>query len=98
MQKHLKTCKRKPVIVGIEPGVYIMALLLGIPGGGYSEEMQNFMRDFVPENGELAQKAVKEFLTALYDTGLVLEPRVYFKKIDSLRKEGKSGIDLQKEL
>ena len=26
MTNHLKVCKRKPVIVGIEPGVYIMAL------------------------------------------------------------------------
>ena len=97
MWKHEKYCKGKPVIVVIEPAIYIMAQLLGIRGGN-SEEMLEFLRDFVPENGEITQRAVKDFLTRLYRTGLVHEPLIYYGKMESLMNEGKSGIVLQTEL
>jgi hypothetical protein len=97
MQIHLKRCKRKPVIVAIEPAIYIMAELLGIRGGR-SEEMLVFLRDFVPENGDLTRDRLRDFLLELKESGHVQEPLLYYNKIQSLVLAGKEGIDLQKEL
>jgi hypothetical protein len=96
MQQHLKRCKRKPVIVDIEPATYIMAMLLGIRGGR-SEEMLEFLRDFVPENDGLTMSTLRDFLLKLYESGHV-EPQLYYNKIHSLVLTGKEGIDLQNEL
>ncbi len=97
MKEHLKRCKRKPVIVAIEPAIYIMAELLGIRGG-QCEEMLEFLRDFVPENGGLTMNALKEFLVKLYESGHVRKPKLYYNKYQSLSLAGKEGIEMQKEL
>ncbi len=98
MAKHLLVCKKKAVIVVIEPGIYIMALLLGVPGGQDSEAMLEFLRDFVPENGALTQHALRHWLSALYRTKLLLLPLKYYGKMSAMMLQGKNGIDLQKAL